>query len=91
MRHMYLKNVTTLTIDAEKCVGCGLCTVVCPHGVFVFMDGWAKIADKDYCMECGACALNCISRAIKVESGVGCADAFINGMIKGGKPTCECC
>ena len=94
MRHKYLANVTTLSFDAKKCVGCELCIMVCPHGVFVLNEGWAQIADKDFCIECGACALNCITRAIKVNSGVGCAAAFINGWITGGEPNCGsggCC
>jgi ferredoxin len=46
--------------------------------------------DKDLCMECGACALNCEYGAITVNSGVGCAAALINSMVTGGPPTCGC-
>jgi NAD-dependent dihydropyrimidine dehydrogenase PreA subunit len=28
-------------------------------------------------MECGTCQLNCHSKAIKVDNGVGCASAMI--------------
>jgi Fe-S-cluster-containing hydrogenase component 2 len=42
-------------------------------------NGKAAIVDKDRCMECGACALNCPFTAISVEVGVGCAIAIING------------
>jgi NAD-dependent dihydropyrimidine dehydrogenase PreA subunit len=47
-----------------------------------------KIVDRDACMECGACALNCKPGALTVDSGVGCAQAFINQALgrKG-----ECC
>lgn len=31
----YLQDVVTLEYDADKCVGCGRCGEVCPHGVFV--------------------------------------------------------
>lgn len=34
MKHIYLKNVATLRLSAEKCIGCGRCTEVCPHRVF---------------------------------------------------------
>lgn len=50
----------------------------------------AVVTDKDLCLECGACALNCEFGAIAVNTGVGCAAALINGMITGGPPTCGC-
>ena len=88
--HRYLKNVTTLVLNTDKCVGCGLCEIVCPHGVFEMTEGKAYLANKDACMECGACALNCPTKALSVEQGVGCALAFINGWISGGEPSCGC-
>jgi ferredoxin len=30
----YLANGKTLSLDETRCVGCGLCLAVCPHGVF---------------------------------------------------------
>ena len=90
MRLEYLKNVTTLALSVEKCVGCGKCEEVCPHGVFSVADKKARIADKDWCMECGACALNCPAAAITVNAGVGCATAFIKGWLTGKEPTCDC-
>jgi len=86
----YLLNVTSLEFFSEKCTGCGRCVDVCPHSVFVMTDKKAEIVDRDLCMECGACALNCEFGAIKVASGVGCAAAIINSMIKGGEPSCDC-
>jgi NAD-dependent dihydropyrimidine dehydrogenase PreA subunit len=86
----YLANVTTLTYAAEKCTGCGRCVEVCPHGVFVLEDRRAQITDRDRCMECGACALNCDFGALAVNSGVGCAAALINSLITGGEPSCGC-
>ena len=50
----------------------------------------AVVTDRDLCMECGACALNCEFGAIAVNTGVGCAAALINGMITGGAPSCGC-
>ena len=86
----YLKDVTTLKLDTEKCTGCGRCTEVCPHGVFIIENGKVQIINRNACMECGACALNCPSEAILVKSGVGCAAGIIFGVLKGTKPTCEC-
>ena len=90
MTHRYLKDVTTLSFDVEKCTGCGRCTEVCPHGVFEVNDRKAFIVDKDLCMECGACALNCPSKAIEVNAGVGCAAAIIMSWFTGKEPTCGC-
>ena len=86
----YLKNVTTLSLTAEKCTGCGKCAEVCPHGVFNVNSGKARIAEKDLCMECGACAINCQAEAIKVNAGVGCAAAIIKSWFTGGEPSCDC-
>ena len=60
----YLENSVTLELDAEKCTGCRVCTLVCPHGVFAMADKRAAIVDRGACMECGACALNCATGAI---------------------------
>ena len=86
----YLKNVTTLQLDAEKCIGCRKCTQVFPHSVFVIDNGKARISDRDACMECGACAMNCPAEAILVKSGVGCATGIIIGALRGTESTCDC-
>ena len=90
MKHSYLKNVVTLSLDNDRCVGCKMCEVVCPHGVFEMAESKAIIAEKDSCMECGACALNCPTKALAVNPGVGCAAAFIAGWFSGKEPSCGC-
>lgn len=67
-----------------------MCAQVCPHGVFAVTQGKARILDRDACMECGACAMNCPADAIAVHPGVGCASAILNGWISGSKPSCGC-
>lgn len=86
----YLANVVTLSLDDLKCSGCGLCTVVCPHGVFAVEQRKTRIVDRDACMECGACAKNCPSQAITVSVGVGCVAAIIKGALTGSEPDCGC-
>lgn len=86
----YLSNVSSLSLYADKCTGCGRCTEVCPHGVLVLKEKKAFITDRDRCMECGACRNNCASGALSVDKGVGCAAALINGFITGGEPSCDC-
>jgi ferredoxin len=84
----YLRNVVTLNLDSEKCTGCGLCSIVCPHGVFVMDGNRAALADRGACMECGACALNCAFGAIEVSSGVGCASAIIASYFRRSEIAC---
>lgn len=86
----YLKNVTTLTLNTEKCIGCTRCMQVCPHAVFTMDHKKAVIVTKDACMECGACMSNCPTEALVVKTGVGCASGIIAGFLKGTEPTCDC-
>ncbi|PLX84240.1 MAG: ferredoxin [Desulfuromonas sp.] len=91
----YLEGVSTLQLDGETCIGCGLCEQVCPHAVFAVEGGKARILERDRCMECGACDRNCPVDAIRVDAGVGCASAIIQGWLTGRKPSCDsggsCC
>ncbi len=84
----YFEDVVTLTLNPQKCVGCGLCVEVCPHAVLQMANGRVRIADRGACMECGACARNCPAAALDVRTGEGCAQAILNEML-GRK--CECC
>ena len=84
----YLADVVTLSLNEQQCNGCRMCVTVCPHGVFAIVDRKARIVDRDACMECGACAKNCESGAITVDSGVGCAVAIIIGALRGTEPNC---
>jgi len=86
----YLSGVVSLQLDRTKCIGCRECLNVCPHQVFILFEKKAAIGDRDSCMECGACALNCSTQAISVRKGVGCAQGIINGLMRGTKPTCDC-
>jgi ferredoxin len=87
---IYLKDVVTLNLNEEKCIGCGMCIEVCPHAV-IGMNGAerARIQKRDACMECGACSCNCPTEAISVQSGVGCAAAIINTLL--GRSDSPCC
>lgn len=86
----YLDNVVTIKLDQSKCVGCRRCLEVCPRNVFKIVDKKALIINRDLCIECGACKMNCAYGALSVDSGVACATAYINAMITGGKPSCDC-
>jgi ferredoxin len=84
----YLEDVVTLRYEEEKCTGCQLCTIVCPHGVFEMQGNRAKLVDRGACMECGACQRNCAFDAIHVSTGVGCASAIIASWFNGGTVSC---
>lgn len=85
--------------DPDLCIGCGMCDVVCPHGVFAPDGRVAQLVSPEACMECGACQSNCPTGAIRVDSGVGCAAAMIRAALTGQKDVtrgggsqaaCEC-
>jgi len=87
---MYVAN--TLRYDAKLCIGCGMCSAVCPHAVFAQSNHVAELVHPEACMECGACQKNCPTNAIKVESGVGCAAAMMRAALTGRKePARGCC
>ena len=87
---VYLPDVVTLELNEETCNGCGMCLKVCPHNVFELSGKKAHILRRDYCMECGACQINCPVEAISVNSGVGCASGIIQGILNNTEPTCGC-
>lgn len=78
----YLKGVTTLHYERERCIGCGRCVEVCPHRVFALAGKKARLVDADACIECGACARNCPAAAISVDAGVSCASGLINEWLR---------
>lgn len=81
----------TLKYDPDLCINCGMCSIVCPHGVFSPDENAAQLVNRRLCMECGACQLNCPTGAISVDSGVGCATAMILAALQGKKDvTCGC-
>lgn len=88
MQHKYLKDVVTLELNTDRCIGCGMCLEVCPHNVFQLHSGKVQFEDRDRCMECGACVGNCPVEALAVKAGVGCASAIIRGRLTGSAPCC---
>lgn len=51
-----------VTIDKEKCTGCGLCEQVCPVDA-IKIDKVVKV-DEDVCVDCGTCISECPNDAI---------------------------
>ncbi len=70
--------------DATKCIECGKCNIICPHGVIrpvLIKDkvGKTSLNDKEYnyyllisekdCTGCGLCIKNCPTNALSFASG----------------------
>ena len=50
----YLEDVVSLALNVDDCVGCGACTMVCPHGVLAMDGRKVSVVDLNGCMECAA-------------------------------------
>lgn len=56
-----------ITIENEKCNGCGQCITGCPEGALQIIDGKARLVSDLFCDGLGACIGNCPQGAIKIE------------------------
>ena len=56
-----------ITIDEDKCNGCGLCAEACHEGAIGMVDGKAKLLREDYCDGLGDCLPACPMKAISFE------------------------
>lgn len=56
-----------VTIDEERCDGCGDCITACAEGAIQLVDGKARLISDVYCDGLGACLGHCPQGAITVE------------------------
>ncbi len=57
----------SVTVDEEKCVGCGECVDICPVEVYEMQDGKSEPVEQDSCLGCESCIEVCEADAITVE------------------------
>ena len=55
-----------ISIDEEKCTGCGQCIPDCPEGALQIIDGKARLVSDLFCDGLGACIGTCPEGAISV-------------------------
>ena len=56
-----------ISIDEEKCNGCGLCVDACHEDALQMVDGKAKLISESYCDGLGDCLPECPTGAITIE------------------------
>lgn len=53
-----------VVVQADRCIGCGLCVSDCPSGALRLADGHAVCVKK--CLECGHCVAICPANAVSM-------------------------
>ena len=56
-----------ISIDEEKCNGCGLCVDACHEDALQMIDGKARLISESYCDGLGDCLPECPTGAITIE------------------------
>jgi len=78
---------THVEVVSERCIGCGLCDIVCPMNVFALDEtaGKSEVANLDACQACGACIENCPAEAIVNNFRAGMCSCPTCAIINGAK------
>ena len=70
-------KMAKMTVDFDRCKGCGLCTTACPKGIVELQQeklnkkGYytAICIDDEKCIGCAFCAMMCPDCAITIGGG----------------------
>ncbi len=56
-----------VTIDTDKCTGCGECVDICPVEVYELADGKSDPVNAEECLGCESCVEVCEFGAVAVQ------------------------
>jgi NAD-dependent dihydropyrimidine dehydrogenase PreA subunit len=74
-----------LTIELDRCDGCGTCVEVCPEGAISLVNGVARI-DSGSCTECEVCVQACPNGAIRVARPIAVREEPAAAMVQRPRP-----
>jgi ferredoxin len=66
-KDMNMPTRQIITIDDEKCNGCGNCVTGCAEGALQIVNGKAKLVKEQFCDGFGDCIGTCPTDALKIE------------------------
>lgn len=75
-----------LTIELDRCDGCGDCVEVCPEGAIQLVGGLAQI-NSELCTECEICVQACPSGAIKVARPIAVREEPAAAVVERPRPS----
>ncbi len=66
----------------EKCIGCHYCEQVCKHSGHLFGEDGIHIYDRQDCIQCGECTLECYARALEIAGKSMSVEEVIAEVVK---------
>ena len=69
-----------LLFYSKKCMGCGACVEVCPHGAQMLGEG--RFIDRTACVGCGACAERCPTGALELCGRAMTVDEILSTVMR---------